>query len=378
MTRVANLAQFDRTLSRISDTQLLWNRLQMQIASGRKSEDYAGLGRNAERLVSLQSTHGRVSQYTDNNKIVDTRLQTMESSIGQVFDILSRYKTLLVNALNSDNGVSLGLAAQSQQMLNEVSALLNVRDGNRYLFAGSKTDTLPVDLSGLPIAYAIPTTAGGSIGYYQGDSVALKVQADDNLQVTYGVTAGDSAIEAGIRALHLGVTQGPTDRVALNHALDVVNALRDDRVTNEPSTEALLANAPATDVPENPDQAYDAAFNALKVGKYDDAIAQFNNFLVSYPDSARADSAQYWLGEAYYVNKQYDPAIMEYQKLVNAYPTSQKVSQAMLKIGFCQNELGQLEQARATLEEVKQRFPGTTSARMAEDRLQRMRLEQNP
>ena len=31
------------------------------------------------------------------------------------------------------------------------------------------------------------------------------------------------------------------------HALDVVNALRDDRVTNEPNPEALLANAPATD-----------------------------------------------------------------------------------------------------------------------------------
>jgi Asp-tRNA(Asn)/Glu-tRNA(Gln) amidotransferase C subunit len=27
----------------------------------------------------------------------------------------------------------------------------------------------------------------------------------------------------------------------------VVNALRDDRVTNEPNTEALLANAPAAD-----------------------------------------------------------------------------------------------------------------------------------
>jgi aspartyl-tRNA(Asn)/glutamyl-tRNA(Gln) amidotransferase subunit C len=31
------------------------------------------------------------------------------------------------------------------------------------------------------------------------------------------------------------------------HALDVVNALRDDRVTNERDSEALLANAPATD-----------------------------------------------------------------------------------------------------------------------------------
>lgn len=142
----------------------------------------------------------------------------------------------------------------------------------------------------------------------------------------------------------------------------------------------LPAAAPTASVPTSadPDQAYSAAFNALKAGQYGDAIAQFNNFLVTHPDSERADSAQYWLGEAYYVSKQFDPAINEYQKLVAAYPKSQKVSQAMLKIGFCQQELGQRDAAKATLQEVLQRFPGTTSARMAEDRLQRMRLEQAP
>jgi aspartyl-tRNA(Asn)/glutamyl-tRNA(Gln) amidotransferase subunit C len=31
------------------------------------------------------------------------------------------------------------------------------------------------------------------------------------------------------------------------HALDVVNAFRDDRVTNQPNPEALLNNAPAAD-----------------------------------------------------------------------------------------------------------------------------------
>jgi aspartyl-tRNA(Asn)/glutamyl-tRNA(Gln) amidotransferase subunit C len=31
------------------------------------------------------------------------------------------------------------------------------------------------------------------------------------------------------------------------HALDVVNAVRDDRVTNQQNAEALLANAPAAD-----------------------------------------------------------------------------------------------------------------------------------
>jgi aspartyl-tRNA(Asn)/glutamyl-tRNA(Gln) amidotransferase subunit C len=34
---------------------------------------------------------------------------------------------------------------------------------------------------------------------------------------------------------------------AMAHALDVINALREDRVTNEAGSEALLANAPAAD-----------------------------------------------------------------------------------------------------------------------------------
>lgn len=141
-------------------------------------------------------------------------------------------------------------------------------------------------------------------------------------------------------------------------------------------TAAAPTPPPGANVGDDPDQSYAAAFNALKAGNYEDAIAQFNNFLVSHPDSEKADSAQYWLGEAYYVNKQFEPAINEYQKLLAAYPKSQKVSQAMLKIGFCQQELGQSDKAKATLQEVLQRYPGTTSARMAEDRLQRMRLEQ--
>jgi aspartyl-tRNA(Asn)/glutamyl-tRNA(Gln) amidotransferase subunit C len=34
--------------------------------------------------------------------------------------------------------------------------------------------------------------------------------------------------------------------VPFTHAVDVVNAWREDSVTNQPDTEALLANAPAT------------------------------------------------------------------------------------------------------------------------------------
>ena len=61
---------------------------------------------------------------------------------------------------------------------------------------------------------------------------------------------------------------------------------------------------------------YRRAFDLLKVGKYNDSISAFNNFLGQYPKSAHADNAQYWLAEAYYVTHQYKPAISEYTKLV--------------------------------------------------------------
>ncbi|MGH8554121.1 MAG: tol-pal system protein YbgF [Gammaproteobacteria bacterium] len=121
---------------------------------------------------------------------------------------------------------------------------------------------------------------------------------------------------------------------------------------------------------------YRRAFDLLKVGNYNDSISAFNNFIGQYPKSAHADNAQYWLAEAYYVTHQYQPAISEYTKLVEHYPESQKLTHALLKIGYSYHELGQVDQARTSLESLRVRYPGTTAARLADERLQRIRLEQ--
>ncbi|MGH8467701.1 MAG: tol-pal system protein YbgF [Gammaproteobacteria bacterium] len=121
---------------------------------------------------------------------------------------------------------------------------------------------------------------------------------------------------------------------------------------------------------------YRRAFDLLKVGNYNDSISAFNNFIAQYPKSAHADNAQYWLAEAYYVTHQYQPAISEYTKLVERYPESQKLTHALLKIGYSHHELGQLDQAKTSLENLRVRYPGTTAARLADERLQRIRLEQ--
>lgn len=117
---------------------------------------------------------------------------------------------------------------------------------------------------------------------------------------------------------------------------------------------------------------YQRAFKLLKESQYDQAIKAFKDFLKDYPDSAFSDNAQYWLGEANYVVQKYELAINEYQALLNTYPDSKKVSHALLKIGYSYAELGNAADAKKTLTEVKRQYPGTTAARLADERLRKI------
>jgi flagellar hook-associated protein 3 FlgL len=222
-SRVANFAQHERNLTHILDAQRRLNFGQLQLSSGRKSDVYAGIASDVRRLVNVESSYVRTNQYIENNKLGDQRLQIMESNVAQVFDTLTKFKTLLVNGLNANNATDLAMPAQAQAMLHEVSALLNVKDDGRYLFSGTRTDTPAVDQAGLPGFYTVPSNDGDAIGYYQGDNVQLSMKADVDFTVTYGVTAGEAGFERAIRSLHLIVIGPPGDRATMEDALDVVS-----------------------------------------------------------------------------------------------------------------------------------------------------------
>ncbi len=115
--------------------------------------------------------------------------------------------------------------------------------------------------------------------------------------------------------------------------------------------------------------AYDQAFNVLKAGKYPDAITAFQQFLQSWPQSALADNAQYWLGESYYVTRDFQSAAAAFQTLLDRWPDSRKAPDALLKLGYTQAELKHTAQARATLTAVSTRFPGSDAANLAAARL---------
>jgi tol-pal system protein YbgF len=122
---------------------------------------------------------------------------------------------------------------------------------------------------------------------------------------------------------------------------------------------------------------YQAAFTLLKDNQYDKAIAAFKQFLVSFPDSALAGNAQYWLGEAYFVNRDLPDALSAFQGVADNYPSSSKLPDAMLKIGYCRDELKQYDQAKSVLNDVVTRFGDTPAGSLAKLRLQQIGTEKH-
>ncbi len=137
---------------------------------------------------------------------------------------------------------------------------------------------------------------------------------------------------------------------------------------------AAVAAGSRSETPES-EAAYREAFGLLKAGQYEQSIKGFSRYLQQYPNGQYADNAQFWVGEAYYVMRKFEPAIAQYQKLINNYPDSQKQAHARLKIAYSFDELGRSEQAVQMLTQLKQQYPDSSAARLADERLQRIRAK---
>jgi tol-pal system protein YbgF len=142
-----------------------------------------------------------------------------------------------------------------------------------------------------------------------------------------------------------------------------------------PMAADTTSSAAATADPAAAQAAYDTAFKAIRSGDYANASRQFRSFIQQYPNHALVPNAWYWLGESYYVTTNYQVALEAFQHLVSQFPQSDKASEGLLKVGYCQYELKQMDAAKATLQQVSSKYPGSKVASLAQERLQRMQLQ---
>jgi tol-pal system protein YbgF len=113
---------------------------------------------------------------------------------------------------------------------------------------------------------------------------------------------------------------------------------------------------------ERPEQAYAAALATFRAREHGQAVLDFLDFIAKYPRHHLVANAQYWIGEAYYVQRDYRQALAEFQKVPEIAPGSAKAADALLKIGLCQRNLRDEARARQTWQRVVQDFPQSEAA----------------
>ena len=129
---------------------------------------------------------------------------------------------------------------------------------------------------------------------------------------------------------------------------------------NSGSLAGMLAGVTSTQ-----QSVYQQAFDALKSGSYSVAIRGFKGFLKNYPMSPLAPNAEYWLGEAHYVNQDFTQAEKCFRRVLKRWPDSGKAPAAMFDLGNTLIAQGRVHEGHVVLAKLIKKFPDTGVAKRA-------------
>jgi flagellar hook-associated protein 3 FlgL len=126
------------------------NRIEMadlsrQLASGKVSDTFGGLGHQRTMSLALRQEMSQISGYQDTITLSQTRLSLMDNVIGSVRKngVDMRSQLLVAEYAPDDNGKTLAQRQAGTRFADTVS-MLNTDVAGRHLFAGAKTDEAPV------------------------------------------------------------------------------------------------------------------------------------------------------------------------------------------------------------------------------------------
>jgi len=132
-----------------------------------------------------------------------------------------------------------------------------------------------------------------------------------------------------------------------------------------PAPPAPLAATPAA-TPSAQAMSADAAFASglasFRAGEHGQAVLELTDFVARHPDHPQAAAAQWWIGEAYYRQRDWRQALVEFQRVADAYAKSPQVADALLRIALCHESLGDAARSRAILERVVREYPASAAA----------------
>jgi flagellar hook-associated protein 3 FlgL len=237
MVAITGNSQLGRQLGLTRNISLLntmLNQQTQQLSSGLKLDGLIGVSSQAQELGDLKSQLGTVQNYSSGVQTALNRVNLYSVSIENIIDLATNAQSMMIENRDPAFAATSAPAVQANSLLDQISTILQVKDGDRYLFAGTNYNSNPLGvtpLSSIPTTYAAgavpgtdyttftpaanaaavpPTpyataadyylsTSGTVQGYFDSNQVQLYV--NDGEQMSYGVSAAADGFQTLIDAV---------------------------------------------------------------------------------------------------------------------------------------------------------------------------------
>lgn len=163
----------------------------------------------------------------------------------------------------------------------------------------------------------------------------------------------------------------------------VEEALREARAARADAAAASVRGAAAAGDPGSQDaaeadagvspeelQAYHGAYGLWRSGDAGACVDRFRNFLQTYPSSAYADDAAYWMADCYFKQGDFKTAILRFDDVVSRYPAGNKAADALYRQGEALVRLGHGKAAVNAFERILEEYPDSARAPEAKRQLE--------
>ena len=221
--RVSTAAMQQNLLNQMRSVQSQLTDATNQSSSGMKADSYSGVSDNSYVISTLSAEISESSAYADLAEQIQSRVEMYYSTLNDMVDLMSDMLADISGALSTGSPDVAGINESATAALSTMASLLNTQYEDRYLFAGSATNTAPVsvDVADYP---AMTTPSAADTSYYSGNSDIASAKVADGTTIEYGLTADQEPFEQALRALNLTAyaSADPIDEAALTEAMTLI------------------------------------------------------------------------------------------------------------------------------------------------------------
>lgn len=185
--RVASNGQMQYMLAQIMQASAALGKTQAQVASGKISTEYAGIGSKTAMLEAARSASARSDAYQSITQIALNQVDQQDTQLTAISGLADSLRQAVTESVANNDASTLMTTASG--IFDQLKQILNTQDPNgNYIYGGNNDNTPPVSVNSLSDLTSLSSASGA----FANGSVARSVTVADGETVKIGVLASDA------------------------------------------------------------------------------------------------------------------------------------------------------------------------------------------